>query len=109
VDLRSGELDAQMIVTLPVSDSLPWYAAYLTFVNPLAGLGVALGERVFRKPIERMSSAKFEVSGPLDDPEVVFSELFNKDIEETDSAGERLSPDLLEVPASQTEDGAGGP
>ena len=109
VDLRSGELDAQMIVTLPVSDSLPWYAAYLTFVNPLAGLGVALGERVFRKPIERMSSAKFEVSGPLDDPEVVFSELFNKDIEETDSAGERLSPDLLEAPASQTEDGAGGP
>jgi hypothetical protein len=40
---------------------------------------------------------------------VVFSELFNKYIEETDSAGERLSPDLLEAPASQTEDGAGGP
>lgn len=109
VDLRSSELDAQMVVTLPVSDSLPWYAAYLAFVNPLAGLGVALGERVFRKPIERMSSAKFEVSGSLDDPQVVFSELFNQDIEETDSAGERLSPDLLKAPASQTDDGTGLP
>ena len=95
VDLRSNLLDAQMIVTLPVSDSLPWYAAYLAFVNPLAGIGVAVGERVFRKPIERMSSAKFSITGTLEEPDVVFTELFNQDIEETDSAGERLSPDLL--------------
>jgi uncharacterized protein YhdP len=95
VDLRSNLLDAQMIVTLPVSDSLPWYAAYLTFFNPLAGIGVAVGERVFRKPIERMSSAKFSITGSLEEPDVVFTELFNQDIEVTDSAGERLSPDLL--------------
>lgn len=95
VDLRSNLLDAQMIVTLPVSDSLPWYAAYLAFVNPLAGIGVAVGERVFRKPIERMSSAKFSITGTLEEPDVVFTELFNQDIEVTDSAGERLSPDLL--------------
>jgi uncharacterized protein YhdP len=95
VDLRRNLLDAQMIVTLPVSDSLPWYAAYLAFVNPLAGIGVAVGERVFRKPIERMSSAKFSITGTLEEPDVVFTELFNQDIEVTDSAGERLSPDLL--------------
>ena len=35
------------------------------------------------------------VSGALDDPEVTFTELFNKDIKEVDVAGERLSPDLL--------------
>ena len=95
VDLSGNALDAEMIVTLPVSDSLPWYAAYLAFANPIAGLGVAVGERVFRKPIERMSSAKFVVSGSLDDPEVTFTELFNRDIKEADVAGERLSPDLL--------------
>ena len=95
VDLNGNTLDAQMIVTLPVSDSLPWYAAYLALANPLAGLGLAVGERVFRKPIEQMSSAKFVVSGALDDPEVRFTELFNKDIKEADAAGERLSPDLL--------------
>ncbi|MBL6707784.1 MAG: hypothetical protein ISP99_00505 [Pseudomonadales bacterium] len=42
-----------------------------------------------------MSSAKFVVSGSLDDPEVTFTELFNRDIKEADVAGERLSPDLL--------------
>lgn len=95
VDLGGNTLDGEMIVTLPVSDSLPWYAAYLALANPLAGLGLAVGERVFRKPIEQMSSAKFVVSGALDDPEVTFTELFNKDIKEVDVAGERLSPDLL--------------
>ena len=94
-----------MIVTLPVGDSLPWYAAYLAFANPIAGLSVAVGERVFRKPIERMSSAKFVVSGTLDDPEVTFTELFNKDIKEADAAGERLSPDLLK----EQDEGASAP
>ena len=114
VDLRDNLLDAQMIVTLPVSDSLPWYAAYLTFINPLAGIGVAVGERVFRKPIERMSSAKFVVSGAIEDPQVVFTELFNQDIEVTDSAGERLSPDLFkdtldddELPTKSVDAGSG--
>jgi hypothetical protein len=31
----------------------------------------------------------------LEAPDVVFTELFNQDIEVTGSAGERLSPDLL--------------
>lgn len=106
VDLRTDELDAQMIVTLPVSDSLPWYAAYLAFVNPVAGIGLAVGERVLRKPIQRMSSAKFAVSGDLAHPQVVFTELFNRDIAVADPAGDRLSPDLLGEPnAQQTEGG----
>ena len=105
VDLSGKALDAEMIVTLPVGDSLPWYAAYLAFANPIAGLSVAIGERVFRKPIERMSSAKFVVSGTLDDPEVTFTELFNKDIKEADAAGERLSPDLLK----EQDEGASAP
>ena len=104
VDLSGNTLDAQMIVTLPVSDSLPWYAAYLAIANPLAGLGLVVGERVFRKPIEQMSSAKFLVSGSLDDPRVTFTELFNRDIKEADVAGERLSPDLLKD--QPIEDGA---
>ena len=90
VDMGNDQLDAQMIVTLPVSDSLPWYAAYLAFVNPVAGISLAVGERVFRKPIERMSSARFSVSGELNDPNVVFTDLFNQDIAVADAGGERL-------------------
>jgi uncharacterized protein YhdP len=103
VDLGNDQLDAQMIVTLPVSDSLPWYAAYLAFVNPVAGISLAVGERVFRKPIERMSSARFSVSGELNDPNVVFTDLFNQDIAVADAGGERLSPNLLKEQSTETE------
>ncbi len=81
VDLHTGELDNEMIVTLPVSKSLPWYGVYLALANPLAGLGVLVGERVLRKPIEQLSSAKYDVSGTLDNPEVNFVGLWDQSLE----------------------------
>ncbi len=81
VDLRSGELNNEMIVTLPVSNSLPWYGVYLALANPLAGLGVIIGERVFRKPIEAFSTAKFSVKGTLEHPKVNFVGLWDQSID----------------------------
>ncbi len=72
VDLLDGRLDNEMIVTLPVTKGLPWYAAYVAIANPLAGLGVLVGERVLRRPLEQFSSAKYQISGTLDDPELTF-------------------------------------
>ncbi|MEQ8691663.1 MAG: AsmA-like C-terminal region-containing protein [Pseudomonadales bacterium] len=85
VNLRSGVLDNEMIVTLPVSDSLPWYGVYLAIANPLAGLGVLVGERVLRKPLRAFSTAKFEVKGTLDEPEVNFVSLWDQSMRETES------------------------
>ena len=84
-----------MIVTLPVSDSLPWYAAYVAIANPLAGIGVAVGERILRKPIQRMSSAKFSVSGSKNGPEVKVLTLWGQSIDAIPEVCERLSPYLL--------------
>ncbi|MEM7096855.1 MAG: AsmA-like C-terminal region-containing protein [Pseudomonadota bacterium] len=83
IDLAGGILDNEMIVTLPVSNSLPWYGVYLALANPLAGLGVVVGERVLRKPLEQFSSAKFSVTGSLDDPQVNFVSLWDKSMRET--------------------------
>ncbi len=82
VNLHSGELNNEMIVTLPVSKSLPWYGVYLALANPLAGLGVIVGERVLRKPIEQFSTAKYAVRGTLDDPEVSFVSLWDTSMNE---------------------------
>ena len=68
----------EMIVTLPVSKSLPWYAAYLALSNPLGGVIVLIGERVFREPIQALSSAKYRVGGTLDDPVVDFVSIWDK-------------------------------
>ena len=78
VDLAAGTLDNEMIVTLPVSDSLPWYGVYLSLANPLAGLGVIVGERVLRKPLSAVSTAKFTVTGTLDEPDVAFVSLWDQ-------------------------------
>ncbi len=82
VNLHSGELDNEMIVTLPVSKSFGWYGVYLSLANPLAGLGVLVGERVLRKPIEQFSTAKFAVRGTLDEPEVSFVSLWDTQMKE---------------------------
>ena len=82
VDLRNGMLDNEMIVTLPVSKSLPWYGMYLALANPLAGLGVVVGERVLRKPMEQFSTAKFIIKGTLDEPDVKFVSLWDKSMKE---------------------------
>jgi len=90
VNLQSGRLDNEMIVTLPVSKSLPWYGVYLALANPLVGLGVVVGERVLRKPIEQFSTAKFEVKGTLDDPKVNFVSLWDKSMRETSTDEQKL-------------------
>ncbi len=74
--------DNEMIVTLPVSKSLPWYGMYLALANPLAGLGVVVGERVLRKPMEQFSTAKFIIKGTLDEPDVKFVSLWDKSMKE---------------------------
>lgn len=87
INLRTEALDNEMIVTLPVSNSLPWYAAYLALANPVAGLGVMLGEQILRKPIQQFSSAKFSIGGTLDDPEVRFVSLWDKSMKAVPQPG----------------------
>ncbi|MDC0214044.1 DUF3971 domain-containing protein [Gammaproteobacteria bacterium] len=80
VNMINETLDNDFIVTLPVSESLPWYAAYLAVANPIAGLGVIVGERVLRKPIEKFSSGKFQVRGAMANPEISFSGLWDQKV-----------------------------
>jgi uncharacterized protein YhdP len=83
VNLIEGTLDNEMVVTLPVNRSLPWYGVYLALANPLAGAGVIVGERVLRKPIEAFSSAKYQVSGTIDEPVVNLVNVFDTSMRQT--------------------------
>ncbi len=87
VDLDAQILDNEMIVTLPVSKSLPWYGAYIAIANPIAGIGVLVGERVLRKPLEQFSSAKYEISGTLEDPQVKLVGVFDTSMKEAAEKG----------------------
>ena len=54
-NLFTGMLDNEMVVTLPVSSSLPWYAAYLGFVNPIAA-GAVLRRRTVVSQSDRQNA-----------------------------------------------------
>ena len=101
VNLRSEALDNEMIVTLPVSSSLPWYGAYLALANPVAGLGVMLGEQILRKPIQQFSSAKYAITGTLDDPQIKFVSLWDKSMKAAPQPGS-LAPIPVSSPVTAT-------
>ena len=95
VDLDTGELDNEMIVTLPLHQSLPWYAAFIALANPAGAVGVLVGGQLLREPLSRLTSGKYRIGGTYDEPEVDFVSIFAEDIEGT------AAPDAAEeaVPA----------
>lgn len=83
MNLVTGALDNDMIVTLPVGRSLPWYAAYSVIATgPLAGAGVMLAQKVFKNQINQMSSAKYKISGSIEEPDIQFVTIFNNTVRE---------------------------
>ena len=83
VDLTSQELDNDMIVTLPVNRNLPWYAAYSAFATgPLTGAGVFLANRLFQNQINAISSAKYKITGTMDEPIIEFVSIFSDSVRE---------------------------
>ncbi|TVS17150.1 MAG: hypothetical protein EA417_07705 [Gammaproteobacteria bacterium] len=82
LDLVSQALEGDIVVTLPVSRNLPWYAAYaILLANPITGAGVLVAERVFRDQIDRFSSARYRLRGSLDQPEVDFVSIFADEVD----------------------------
>ncbi len=82
INLVDGVMnDNEMIVTLPVSDSLPWYAVYVSLANPVAGLAVLAGQQALKKPIKQLSTAKYQISGSWDDPEVRFVGIWDDNVQ----------------------------
>jgi uncharacterized protein (TIGR02099 family) len=110
LELESMQLDGELIVTLPVSSNLPWYAAYAALVaNPLAGAGVFVAERLFRDQIQRVSSARYRISGPVDQPEVTFDTIFENRMSSEDDAGGAEPSAGADVEAEKAEPSAEPP
>lgn len=92
VDLTTWALDNDVVLTLPVSRSLPWYAAYAALANPLAGAGVLVAERLLRDQLDSFSSARYRVTGTLDEPKLTFVKIFDTKPPSEARAGDGQSP-----------------
>ena len=81
IDFVNGVLDNDVIVTLPVSRNLPWYAAYSAYTaGPLTGVAIMLAQKIFRNQIDAISSAKYKISGGISEPEIKFVSIFNDSV-----------------------------
>lgn len=80
VDLLGQQVDQELIVTLPVSRNLPWYAL---LGGPQLAAGVFVAGQIFRNQIEQFSSARYSVIGPFDNLNVEFVKIFNNEFEQS--------------------------
>ena len=103
IDLATGELDNEMVVTLPVNKSLPWLGAYLALANPVVGIGVLVGERLLRKPIKELSSAKYRITGNTDDPKLELVSVFDRSMDNTPLDAESVPEAEVETVAESEE------
>lgn len=83
VDLETGELDNEMIVTLPLHEGLPWYAAFIALANPPGAVGVLVGRQLLKDEIKRLASLRYRISGTYDEPNTELVAMFENDIEGT--------------------------
>lgn len=74
-DTASDVIDAELTVTLPLVENIPWVAA-LAGGLPIAA-GAYLASRVFEDQVTRLSSGVYSVTGPVNTPEVKFMRVFD--------------------------------
>ena len=108
LDLNTRELDNEMIVTLPFGKTLPWYAAYSAIATgPLAGAGVIIAQKVFEDQIDTMSSAKYRISGTIEEPVIELVSIFDDSVGQgtgKEAAEEEETKGPRDLPATGGED-----
>ena len=67
-------LNFEIVITLPLREYLPAYALILG--GPLTAGMVYIAGKAFKKPLNKLSSGRWKVSGPIDNPKTEFLEWF---------------------------------
>ena len=98
-DMDSENIDAELVVTLPLVDNIPWVAA-LAGGLPIAA-GAYLASKVFEDQMKSLSSGVYSVSGPVSSPEVKFVRVFDAKLTSNRDSG--ATEDQSSAYASESE------
>jgi uncharacterized protein (TIGR02099 family) len=91
INMIQGDLDNDLIVTLPINRNIPWYAAYSAiFIGPLTGASVYLAQRIFADQIDTLSSAKYHIAGSVENPSIEFVSIFSDTVRDSTAVDEAL-------------------
>ncbi|MBH3340170.1 TIGR02099 family protein [Pseudomonas mendocina] len=76
LDLRNEQIDAKLLVTLPVTNNLP--LAALIVGAPAIGGALFVADKLLGDKVARFASVQYDVRGPLQDPDIRFDKPFEK-------------------------------
>lgn len=68
VNTRSGELNNELTVRIPLHKGLQTYTAYLAATSNPAAVAFLLGTLIISEPIKALLTAQYDISGNLDNP-----------------------------------------
>ncbi|WAJ36755.1 YhdP family protein [Pseudomonas sp. GOM7] len=76
LDMRNEQIDAKLLVTLPVTNNLP--LAALIVGAPAIGGALFVVDKLLGDKVARFASVQYDVKGPLQNPEITFDKPFEK-------------------------------
>ena len=80
VDLAAETIDADLYITLPVSDNIPWLsglAVLNNLINWQLAVGVFLFDRIFGEQVDNLTSAHYTLEGPWEGLEPRLYQVFS--------------------------------
>ncbi len=76
LDMRREQVDAKLLVTLPVSNNLP--LAAIIVGAPAIGGALFIADKLLGNRVARFASVQYDVKGPWQDPDISFDKPFEK-------------------------------
>jgi uncharacterized protein YhdP len=89
IDLNTDVPALRLVATLPVGSNLPWVAALVGGLPAAAGAYVV--SKVFEEQVDSFSSAVYDISGTIQQPELTFKKIFDVDTDQVEAADEAMN------------------
>jgi uncharacterized protein (TIGR02099 family) len=84
VNFNTDEINQKLVVTFPITSSLPLVAVLAGFAPQIAG-AIYVTEKLIGEELEQFTSASYTVSGTIEDPEMKIDQAFDNTLEGKES------------------------
>lgn len=80
IDFNTEEIDQKLVVTFPITSSLPIVAVLAGFAPQIAG-AIYVTEKLIGEELERFTSASYTIDGTIENPKMTIDKAFDNKIE----------------------------
>jgi uncharacterized protein (TIGR02099 family) len=84
VNFNTDEINQKLVVTFPITSSLPLVAVLAGFAPQIAG-AIYVTEKLIGEELEQFTSASYTVSGTIEDPEMTIDQTFDNTLKGKES------------------------